>query len=522
MRFANREQMRELDRRAIEECGVPGRLLMERAGHGVARAAWMMLGEIPNGRRTVTVLAGRGNNGGDGFVAARHLAGWGARVKAIVAAGPAGISGDALHHLKLMENAGVTPEFFESENEWLDWARGPCDADLIVDAILGTGASGAPRGAPAAAIRAAAAKSDRSLVLAVDVPSGMDADTGEAPGEAVPADLTVTFGLPKTGMAVPEAWKFTGSVLVEDIGLPVLEPAGVEPRAGLVTPLDFSVAFAPRPRHAHKGDFGRVCVIAGSAGYAGAAAMAARAACRAGAGLVSVLTARSVAPVVAAMVPEAMVHGIDETAEHAPSLRGLAGQTAVLETSDVFLVGPGMTTNEDTYLIVTQLLDITAGRPLVVDADALNACVGRLDVFARTRARVVLTPHPGELARLTRESVAAIQADRTRAALAAACLGRCAVVLKGAGTVVAAPDGAARLNLTGNPGMATGGTGDVLAGMIAGLSAQTPDICRAAEAAVWCHGLAGDRASWNGSQAGLVATDILQLLPSTLRMAMRR
>jgi NAD(P)H-hydrate epimerase len=222
------------------------------------------------------------------------------------------------------------------------------------------------------------------------------------------------------------------------------------------------------------------------------------------------------------MVPEAMVHGIEETAGHTPSARGLAERAAILETGDAFLVGPGMTAHEDTCLIVMRLLEMAAGKPLVVDADALNACAGRPEAFAGSRARVVLTPHPGELARLTGESVAAIQADRVRAAVTAAGLGRCVVVLKGAGTVVAAPDGGARLNLTGNPGMATGGTGDVLAGMIAGLSTQTQDICRAAEAAVWCHGLAGDRASWKGSQAGLVATDILQLLPSTLRMAMRR
>ena len=522
MRFVTCEQMRALERRAILDLALPGALLMGRAGYATARAAWLMLGDVANGRRTVTVLAGGGNNGGDGFGAARHLTVWGAKVRVLVAGERAGISGDALTHLERMTAVGLRPEFLPDPEDWVELGRQPCDADLVVDALLGTGAAGAPRGAVASAIRVAAGMAEHALVLAVDVPSGLDADTGAAQGEAVQADLTVTFGRPKTGMARPEAWAFTGSVLVEDIGISGELGSDLESWPEMVCPLDFRDAFPARKRCAHKGDFGRVCVIAGAAGFAGAAAMAARAAARAGAGLVFVLAPRSVAPTIAALVPEAMVHGIDETPDKTPAFHGVESRLGLVADSDAVLVGPGMTPHEETRMIVDRLLGLLKDKPLVVDADGLNVHAGQLEAFAKSGARVFLTPHPGELARLTGKSVGAIQGDRPRAARDAADCGRCIVVLKGAGTLVASPLRVPRLNLTGNPGMATGGSGDVLAGLLAGLSAQTADMQAAAEMAVWCHGHAGDRLAWKGSQAGLIAPDLLEIMPEILRGVMSR
>jgi NAD(P)H-hydrate epimerase len=522
MNFVTRDMMREMDRRAIAEFGVPGRVLMDRAGHGVARAAWALLGDVPNGRRTVTVVAGRGNNGGDGFVAARYLAAWGARVSVLAAAGSDSFSGDALYHLGKMIAAGISPSFLPAAEDWSGPLESPKDADLFIDAVLGTGSSGAPRGAPAAAIGYLARAARNSLVLAVDVPSGMNADTGTADGGVVPADLTVTFGFPKTGMSNPDSWSLTGAVLVEDIGIPREIAKDVRSMPGAIDPSDFRSAFRRRPRQAHKGDFGRVCIVAGAAGYSGAAAMAAMAALRSGAGLVSVLTSRSAAPLVAAAFPEAMVHAVEETDTGSLTLSGVESASRLLLDSDVVLAGPGMTPHAETRKIVEMLLGLQNGRTLILDADALNVLAGNPGLLRKRERRVIVTPHPGELARLSGLKTADIQADRLKAAQTAAEAAGCVVILKGAGTVVAAPGATPRINLTGNPGMATGGSGDVLAGTVAGLCAQTTDILAAAEAATWSHGFSGDRAAWKKSQAGLIATDIVAVLPEVLRMFMDR
>jgi NAD(P)H-hydrate epimerase len=516
MKAVSAAQMRELDRFMIEEYDTSGEELMRRAGKGVANLVSDLAERARFNNPLVQLVAGRGNNGGDAFAAACYLHDDEFDVEVLLAGTAGEVKGDALRHLGRMRSAGIPLQELPTQEDWEEAIQRGDAGQILVDGVLGVGAKGPPRGPIAGAIRYLKAMSDMSLVVAIDVPSGLDADTGETPGEAVIADLTATIGLPKQGLLLPRALPWVGNVEVVQIGIPLERVQDLTADAELITDWDLRPLFPRRPRAAHKGLYGHVLIVAGAAGYAGAAALAARGATRSGAGLVSVLTPRGIAPVVAAGVPEAMVHAAAETAEGTTDAATWTGWRARLAGFDAVVAGPGMTRHADTAAGVRTLL-AECRQPMVLDADALNALGSDLDGVARAAGPVVLTPHPGELARLLGCRTEEIQADRRAAARHAAERSRATVVLKGAGTVVAQAGRPLAINLTGNPGMATGGMGDVLSGLIGGLLAQKLAPFDAACAGVYLHGRAGDSAAWRRSQAALTAADVLDELPYVFR-----
>ena len=519
MRVLGRAAMQEVDRRAAAEYGVPTLLLMENAGAAVARRAAALLGGRVRGRRVV-VAAGSGNNGGDGLVAARRLAAAGARVRVVMTAegGPEAprLSPDAQVQYGLARH-------FELEWAWMgaEPASGPdpfADAELVIDAVLGTGSRGEPRGAARQAIEAMA-RAGRPT-LAVDVPSGVDADTGQVPGPSVSCVETVTFGAPKPGLLLFPGAARAGRIWVAEIGFPPALLEAAQAAAELLEPEAVRAWLPPRPPDAHKGTFGHVLVVAGSRGMAGAGSLAARGALVAGAGLVTWAVPAGLQDVAAGMVPEALTAPLPD--EGAGRLAAGAAQAVqeLLAGRDVLLIGPGLGTAAGTAEAVLAVLGAWRG-PAVVDADALNilAAAGP-GARPAAGAGAVLTPHPGEMARLLGSSVRRVQEDRLAAAREAAARFGCVVVLKGARSVVAAPDGRAWINPAATAALATGGSGDVLAGLVAGFMAQGLDATRAAACACFVHGLAGHLAA-GGEAAGVTAADLARHAGEALRLLRR-
>lgn len=505
------EQMRMLDQRTIQEAGVPGEVLMERAGAGVARQVKRLLRGTEDAR--VEMVAGRGNNGGDIFAAAHILAGMGIESKVLLAASEEEVKGDAFVHFERMKDAGVRWASIPGEDEW---NRRPfSDASVVVEGLLGTGAKGAPRGVVGAAVKWIHRQSAYSRILAVDVPSGLDADAGEAEGDAVEADVTVSMAFPKMGLVEAKAQHYVGRLEIVDIGIPSAYADEIDPIGDVqfISAGEVAAWLGKRDRRAHKGTFGHVLVIAGSRGSAGAAGMAVGGALRAGAGLVTAWVPRSIQSVVAGANLECMTVPIPETGTGVMKAAELLALKDRLRLYDAVLVGPGMTTDAETAMIVRTLLR-ESPVPLVLDADAINVCAEQPKILCRgRRSELILTPHPGEMARLMKLDKQEVQSRRKDVIRRAADFAECTVVLKGAGTLVAAYESATWINMTGNPGMATGGSGDVLGGMIAGLAAQGFSPEHAACAGVYLHGAAGDEAAQALSEMSMTATDILAYLP---------
>lgn len=512
MKTVSSAQMREMDRRTTAEYGASGEALMERAGSGVARIVDRLATVSGAGDSTVLLLAGRGNNGGDAFVAAGSLHRRGFDVDVWMTGEKKSVHGDARTHLNRLLADGVAVEELTEAGDCDDLLDSAWDSGLVVDGILGTGISGPVRGIAAEAIRCVNVLGEDRPVVAIDVPSGLNADTGQAEGEAVRADITATMAFPKTGLIAPEAIEYVGAVEIVDIGIPAALAAGIRSGAELIVPDDLREMLPRRKRDSHKGLFGHVLLIGGAPGYAGAVALAARAALRSGAGRVTVLTPASISAIVAGLAPEAMVHGGACNDTGSLTSDSLLQWTRTLDRFDGILAGPGMTPHTDTRGLVEILLT-KAASPLVLDADALNAFAGQCDALRKGAGRLTLTPHPAEAGRLLGIPTAAVQTRRLDTARTLTERTAATVILKGAGTVVAAPDRTPGINLTGNPGMACGGMGDVLGGLLAGLLAQGLAPFDAARLAVYLHGSAGDDAAWRGSQAGLAAGDVVDALP---------
>jgi len=520
MKIVNTAQMREVDRRAIEERGIPGRVLMENAGKAVADLIRRAIGEA-SGARAI-VFSGRGNNGGDGFVVARHLAQWGMRVKVVLAARASEIAGDAAHHLDAARKTGVPIVELPQEISWHSnrdaLLTAAMEADVLVDALLGTGIHGEVGGIISQLIGLinASRQPGRSVVVAVDIPSGIHSDTGEVCGRAVEADHTVTMGLPKLGLVVGEGIAHAGQVTVADIGFPRDLIAATPCEAEFIE-REWADSIIPRRRpDAHKGDFGRVAVIAGAVGYTGAAALSSMAALRMGAGLVTLGVPASLNDILEVKVTEVMTRPLPETSARTLSMAARDPALAFAHGADVVIMGPGLSRHEETMSVVRDLI-AAIDRPLVLDADGLNALGGDPAPLKSRKAPTICTPHPGEMGRLLGVSTDEVQGDRLGVARRAAGELGCIMVLKGARTIIATPDGQVRVNPTGNPGMASGGTGDVLTGMIGGLLAQGPAPFDAAAAAVFFHGLAADRAAEQKTEPCLIAGDIIDFLPSALK-----
>lgn len=511
-------EMRALDRRAVAELGIPGATLMENAGRGAARSIAHAVGLLGMPRRgaRVVVVCGKGGNGGDGFVVARYLKRAGHRVEVFLAAPVTELTGDPAAKYRELVRAGVKPRVVTDDAVL---APALARADLVVDALLGTGARGAPAPLVARAIERINHRARACPVVALDIPSGLPGD-GEAPdGPVVRAALTTTFAGLKRGLVSGRGPEHAGRLEVVDIGIPPVE-VGRGISTFVLERTDVAPFFPPRSREAHKGTYGHVLVVAGSVGKTGAAALAARAAMRAGAGLVTVATPASVQPVVASLILEAMSLPLPETG--ALTIALAAGPQIIEQAAqgDAVAIGPGLGLHEDTLALVrdlTRALD----RPTVLDADALSALAGHLEVLRAARGPRVLTPHPGEMARLLGVKPDDVQRDRIGVARQFATAHGVHLVLKGATSVVAFPDGRVLLNPTGNPGMASGGAGDVLTGILGAFLARGLAPGDALAAAVWLHGLAGDIAASCTGQEALVASDVIEALPEAFHRLTR-
>jgi NAD(P)H-hydrate epimerase len=511
LKIVTAAQMQELDRRTIAEAGIPGTTLMERAGAGVVTSIEARFGP-PRGK-FVTILCGKGNNGGDGFVVARLLRRRGATVCVLAMAPASELSRDAqAMYRQFVRAAGKSAVRFYSSGTH---ARSVLKrSDLVVDALLGTGLSSEVTGPYADAIDAV--NESGRPVVAVDLPSGLHADTGAALGRAVRASLTVTFGLPKLGLYLQQGIDLAGHVMIIDIGIPQAFVDAVESRTSLITESFVRACLPVRRPSSHKGTFGHAAIIAGSVGKTGAAAMAAKAALRTGAGLVTVAIPSSVNDVLEAKLQEAMTAPMPETKARTLSRAAFDRLTEFMTARTAVAMGPGLSTHPETVELVQTLVK-RLDRPAVLDADALNALAGRAAILTECKTPPILTPHPGEMARLESNATSqAVNADRIGTATRFARERGVFVVLKGARTVVARPDGAAAISPTGNPGMATAGTGDVLTGMIVGLLAQGVAPWEASCAATYLHGLAGDLAAAEKGHAGLIAGDVIEQIPYAL------
>jgi NAD(P)H-hydrate epimerase len=510
MKLLTADEMRELDRRAIEEIGIPGVVLMENAGRGAAELLCRRFAKLWPG--PVLILAGKGNNGGDGYVIARHLLGRGWRVRTVVLADEARVSGDAAINLRALQRSGGEVAFAADGERLSRLLRQNRDARLVVDALFGTGLASEIVGHSAIAIDWVNAAG--LPVLAVDIPSGVDATTGCILGRAVRADLTVTFALPKLGHALYPGAGLCGALEVVDIGIPASLLAKTQDRHLLVDAAAATPLLPARPATGHKGTFGHLLVVAGSNGKAGAAAMTAEGGLRSGAGLVTVAGPASVQAALAIKLTEAMTEPLAEV-DGALSLQALAVLQRLAEGKSALALGPGLGQADETFALVRRLVR-DSPLPLVLDADGLNAIAEHPAVLReRPPGSAVLTPHPGEMARLTGWTVAEVEADRVDVAREFARRHRVVLVLKGARTVTALPDGRVRLNGSGNPGLASGGMGDVLTGLIGGLLSQGLSPGDAAVLGVYLHGRAADRLQQTLGNAGMVATDLLRELPAT-------
>jgi NAD(P)H-hydrate epimerase len=497
-------RMRAADRAAIRS-GIPALALMENAARAVVD---VIASGFPGWRRTV-VVCGPGNNGGDGLAVARLLAARGHAVRVFTLRDPGAYRGAAAVNANRAEKAGLALEPLAGGRGLAGLAKAARDADGIVDALFGTGLD-RPIGGLAARVVRAMNAAGRPIVAA-DVPSGLSSDAAELREPSVAAAVTVAFGAPKVCHAFPPARRRCGRIVVRDIGIPRRMLAGSAHRLFLATAEAVRVLLPARDPGGHKGDFGRVAVVAGSRGKAGAAVLAARAALRGGAGTVTVFCPGAVEGVVVASLPEAMTEALPER-DGALSAAAGAELLARLEGFDAAVVGPGLGTSAATVAAVHALL---AGLrlPVVLDADGLNAFARRLPRLARRRGPTLLTPHPGEAARLLGVSSEDVERDRPLAARSLARRSRCAVLLKGEASLIARPDGRVVVNPTGTPLLATAGSGDVLAGLAAALVAGGLPVSDAATAAAWLHGAAAEALAEELGDAGLLSHEVADRVP---------
>ncbi len=505
------EQMQILDQRTIHEAKIPGTTLMERAGAGVVTHLLQAFGS-PKGKKVV-IFCGKGNNGGDGLVVARLLKSKGAHVHVILMTPYKELSHDAkAMYRRLPKKAGTALILIQPPEKTLRALMQK--AHILIDALLGTGLSSRIRAPYTTAIETINAST--AFTLSVDIPSGLDGQTGAILGTAVRADLTVTLGYPKIGLYVGSAVDQTGPIKMVDIGIPPEYIPELAPPTHLLSKDLVKPLIPPRPSSAHKGTFGHAGIVAGSPGKSGAAALAGLGALKTGAGLVTVATPQSAAPILESKLLEVMTASMPETPEHQLGMEALGALSSFIKHKSALAFGPGLGVSSSTSELLRTLLP-QLNAPCVLDADALNNLAPHLKVLASMKMPPILTPHPGEMARLlATSSTQTIQADRIGVARTFATKHHVVLVLKGARTVIAEPHGQVAICPTGNPGMASAGMGDVLTGMIVGLLAQGLTAWDAARVGVYLHGLAGDLAASNMGLHALIARDLFTAIPHAL------
>ena len=505
-------EMQDMDRRTIETGGIPGIELMENAGRGATR---FLLDYFPEARQSrIGIIAGKGNNGGDGFVIARYLSQKGIQVSVYLLAKSSALKGDAAANYKLLAPLGIPIIELPDDKSFSNLKENMQLVDLWVDAILGTGLKSDVRGYYRDVI--VFINSLKKPVLAVDIPSGLNSDTGQPCGACIQARATATFGFAKTGHILQPGAAFSGSLKIVDIGIPDRIAAEIGPKQHMLTSETIRTHFQPRKPDAHKGNSGHLVVIAGSTGKTGAAAMTAMSAMRAGAGLVSLGVPQSINPILESLVLEAMTAPLPDAG------RGKLDESAfdpIIELTagkQCLALGPGLGQAGETRALVNRIIR-QSPVPMVIDADGLNNLAGDTRILENLQVPVILTPHPGEMARLAKTSTAAVQADRIKCARDFALEFKVHMVLKGAGTVIAHPDGSVYVNPTGNPGMAAGGMGDVLTGVIAGLVTQGFSPESATHAGVYLHGAAADTLAESIGPMGYLAGEVMDAIPAEIK-----
>jgi hydroxyethylthiazole kinase-like uncharacterized protein yjeF len=508
MKLVTSELMRQIDRTTIDKHGILGPELMENAGRGIAE--FMLCAMTPSDR--VAVFCGKGNNGGDGFVIARYLRQADHEVTLYYPGIPEDLSPDARLNFDRALEHGISAVALSDAAALPD----KIEAEYIVDAVFGTGFTGTPRGITAELIEYI--NRQKCAVVSVDLPSGLNADTGQHDGVVVRADYTCSLALPKFGLYVSPGRELAGQTAVIPIGIPDSVIAACDLPVELMTRDSAAKMLKPRRPDGHKGDFGKLYVLAGSAGMTGAAVLAAEAAYRSGCGLVKVACPKSVQPILATMFREATSHSLPDVGKSGSlALRGLGEIMQALERHDACVIGPGLGQHRETTELVRRLvkrLDL----PTIIDADGLNALAGHPEVIRQSNAPLVLTPHPGEFQRLTGSEVPLDIHKRIKAASEFAVEHECTLVLKGSPTLIADEGGRVMLNPTGNEGMATGGSGDVLSGMIGAFLSQGMEPFDAATCGVFLHGLAGDLAAAELTSRVMIAGDMLQFFPDAFEM----
>ena len=524
MKVLTAEEMREVDRLTTERYGIPSLQLMEAAGTRVADACHSWISSTTIKPRHIVVLCGKGNNGGDGLVAARHLQLLGANVKVYLFSEPGDLRGHAATNLQRWTASGNSVISITDEPAWQTAWPEIAKTDILLDAIFGTGFRGAASGLIAKTITAINRHSKNvtaarpALILAVDTPSGLPSDGQPAEGPVLYTHKTVTFTAPKPGQLISRDAAAVGILEVADIGSPasLIEEIGRGPLRW-IEPREFADLLLVRTVDSHKGLYGHALMVAGSLGKSGAAVMAGYAALRAGAGLVTVATPDVVLPIVASGHPELMTEPLTATPEGTASIKNLANKRfeRAEESKTVLALGPGLGLQPETQDFIRKVVAQTQ-LPLVLDADGLNAFALNADTLCDRKTKfLAITPHPGEMARLLMRSTNDVQEDRVKTAQEAARRWNAHVILKGSHTIIASPDGQIFINSSGNPGLAKGGSGDVLTGVLAAMTGQfkTDDWVRVLALGVYLHGKAAEFATKNTDESGLLATEVAAAIP---------
>lgn len=504
--------MKAIDEKAIKEYGIPSLVLMENAGVRTVEVIEELLGDVQG--KNIVVIVGKGNNGGDGLVIARHLLNAGALVYTFIMGRAEELSPDNLTNLNIIKKMTSSYHSLYEEADLDNLMLALLSADLIVDSIYGVGFKGKLNDFDTKIIKMV--NWCQAPVVAVDIPSGLEADTGKVQGEAIMASHTVTFGLPKIGLLLEPGKSYVGTLSVADISIPKTILNDENLKLNLITRDNISPLLKPRLAESHKGTYGHVLVVGGSIGLTGAVVMAANAAIRTGAGLVTAAVPESLLPIVHSNLMEVMTSPLAETRQSTIALEAKPALENLLGTVSVCAVGPGMGRYPEALAIIDYIIE-RAGVPIVIDADGLNALEKNISILKDRQVPIVITPHPGEMARLTGKTIAEIQADRLNVAVDFAQEWGITVVLKGNNTIIATANGEAYININGNPGMATAGSGDVLCGMIAGLIAQGLNPVEAAYAGVFLHGATGDKVAGEKGQKGMIAGDLINTIPDILR-----
>ena len=512
MKVVTAQEMRQIDQQTIEQIGIPGTVLMEHAGSAVVRVLRQQFPECKN----IGIIVGKGNNGGDGLVVARQLAHTGQPIQIFLVSPPESFAGDALINLQIAQGLDlpITPILSEDELERLKSQL--TSSDLIVDSIFGTGLRGGVHGFIGDVIECI--NGSGKPVIAIDLPSGLSADTGIAEGACIQANYTVTMGLPKRGNLIHPGAELTGQLEVADIGFPLSVIDAQNIQINWTQPSDAVRLLPSRQTHSHKGTYGRVFVAAASTGMTGAAALTSAGALRVGAGLVTLGTPKSLNSILEVKLTEVMTLPLPETAEGSLALEAKTDIIEAIEQSkSILAIGPGLSQHPETVALVHSLIR-ESETPTVIDADGINALSKSREILSSLSPQTVLTPHPGEMARLIGGTVETLERDRIGIAQQFAQTHNVTLVLKGAPTVIAGGNGEVWINSTGNAGMATGGMGDVLTGLIAGLIAQKVSPFDAAVLGVYLHGLAGDIVAESTGMHGLMAGDVLNNVPKAIKL----